>query len=227
MRSGYSTLRFQRMGKIFKSRCWIERERTACWAVAMAIMLYHLGLSLRRTALFLSLHRINVSHVAIWYWIQKIGKKWAWHKPMPSTLVLDETCIKLKGRLCWVFTALDPETWQVVYMEPSYCRNAATVRRFMENMAEVYGKWPNILLSDGGSWYSSGLRYWKHSSKFAWWVIRGGVRNSIEGFYGEFLKRRVKDFDCYCPSRKLKSMRRWLWSYCWLHNGIRDGLKFY
>ena len=45
----------------------------------------------------------------------------------------------------------------------------------------------------------------------------------IEGFFGEFLKRRIKDFDRYFPTGGLDSLRRWLWSFAWFHNLIMDG----
>lgn len=31
-------------------------------------------------------------------------------------------------------------------------------------------------------------------------MVSGGERNSIEGWFGAFLKRRVKDFDKYFPT---------------------------
>jgi len=42
--------------------------------------------------------------------------------------------------------------------------------------------------------------------------MRGGQREEIEGWFGECLKRRVKDFDKYFPSWKmdLESVKRGL-----------------
>ncbi|MCD6540977.1 hypothetical protein J7K76_03985 [Candidatus Bipolaricaulota bacterium] len=46
----------------------------------------------------------------------------------------------------------------------------------------------------------------------------------IEGFFGEFLKRRINDFDRYFPTKEgLDSLRRWLWTFAWLRNLIVDG----
>jgi len=43
-----------------------------------------------------------------------------------------------------------------------------------------------------------------------WRIVRGGVRSVLEGFFGEFLKRRIKDFDHYFPTKKkgLGGLRR-------------------
>ncbi|MCD6320716.1 hypothetical protein J7L84_00505 [Candidatus Bipolaricaulota bacterium] len=43
----------------------------------------------------------------------------------------------------------------------------------------------------------------------AWRIVRGGKRAVIEGFFGEFLKQWLKDFDRYFPTKKgLDSLSR-------------------
>jgi len=45
----------------------------------------------------------------------------------------------------------------------------------------------------------------------------------IEGFFREFLKRWIKDFDRYFPTKRgLGSLRRWLQSFAWFHILIMD-----
>ena len=61
-------VRFHRLGRLFKDRRSIRRERTPVWAIALALVLYHLGLSLRKTALLLEAFGVERSHVAVWYW---------------------------------------------------------------------------------------------------------------------------------------------------------------
>ena len=63
----------------------------------------------------------------------------------------------------------------------------------------------------------------------AWRVVRGGERSviEIEGFFGEFLKRWIKDFDRYFPTKEgLGSLRRWLQSFAWFHN-LNHGWQFF
>jgi len=43
----------------------------------------------------------------------------------------------------------------------------------------------------------------------------------VRGFFGEFLERRIKDFDRYFPTKE--DLRRWLWTFAWFHNLIMDG----
>ncbi len=59
-----------------------------------------------------------------------MGLAWTF---IPPTLVLDEMWVKVGGRDCWIFTALDPETWQVIYLEPFFQRDAKSVRAFIQS----------------------------------------------------------------------------------------------
>lgn len=56
---------------------------------------------------------------------------------------------------------------------------------------------------------------------------RAGEGNEeIEGWSGEYLKRRVKDCDKYFPSPKgsLESVKRWLWSWAWAYQVAQDDI---
>lgn len=54
MRKDHFPIRFCKLGKLFKDRRIIHRERTEIWAIALALVVYHLGVSLRKTALLLA-----------------------------------------------------------------------------------------------------------------------------------------------------------------------------
>lgn len=221
----FTPVRFYRFDRLFRQLRLMERERTAPWAVLLGIIVYHLGLSLRRTAYLLAPFGVFVSHVTIWYWLQKVGER-ATVDPqdLPEVIVLDETWIKVGGREAWIFTAFDPKTWRVLYLEPFSRRTEKNVRTFLNHLAQRYGALPKEVITDGGRWYQACLGLLSYCQGWRWRIVRGGVRSAIEGFYGEFLKRRLKDFDCYCPSRAgLRSLRNWLWAYSWLHNEIKGG----
>ena len=58
-------------------------------------------------------------------------------------------------------------------------------------------------------WLWVAFSFWQVEGKIRWRGVRGGERSVIEGFFGEFLKRRIKDFDRYFPIKKgLGSLRR-------------------
>ncbi|MBI1744476.1 IS6 family transposase [Candidatus Acetothermia bacterium] len=222
-KSEFTPVYFYRLGRLFRQHHpLLQRERTASWAVLLALVLYHLGLSLRRTAQVLQPFGVLVSHVAVWYWIQKLGQRLETNlESLPPCIVLDETWIKVGGRETWIFTAFDPQTWRIVYLEPFFRRNERTVSDFLHHLAHRYGQWPKQVITDGGGWYRALMPLLAYRKKFRWRIVRGGVRSAIEGFYGEFLKRRVKDFDKYFPShRGLRSLQNWLGAYTWLHNEV-------
>ncbi len=73
------------------------------------------------------------------------------------------------------------------------------------------------MITNGG-WLWAAFSFWQVEGVIRWRVIKGGERSVIEGFFGEFLKRWIKDFDRYFPTRGLDSLRRWLWSFAWFHN---------
>ena len=119
----------------------------------------------------------------------------------------------------WIYVAIDPRTLKVIYLEPFFVRDEGNTNAFLEHLVEAYGKWPKRMITNGG-WLWPAFSFWQVEGVIRWRVIKGGV---IEGFFGEFLKRWIKDFDRCFPTRDLDSLRRWLWSFAWFHNLILDG----
>jgi putative transposase len=218
-------IHIRKLGRLFRGYFTLQRERTPTWAIALALLLYPSGVSLRRIAAYLSWHGVNRAHTTIWYWLQQAGGRLSpWQGPLPKRIVVDETWVKVGGRDCWIFAAIDPQTQRIIYVKPCWTRDSWMVRQFFQELAEIYGEWPEEVLTDGGSWYEVGLFGLPRIKR--WEVICGGERNSIEGWFGEFLKRRVKDFDRYFPTwdRGLRSVRNWLVIYCWWYNWNLQGM---
>jgi len=215
------SIRILKLGQLFKRAHLLKRERTPAWAVALASVLYPMGLSLRKISLYLTLHGVERAHTAIWYWLSKLADKSAWQGEMPQQIIVDETWVKVGGRSCWIFTAIDPKGWRVLYLEPFFERDSWSALSFLRGLRELYGAWPKEVVVDGAEWWATALSL----CGIVRVQLRGGIRNAIEGFYGEFLKRRIKDFDKYFPSRdeELRSVRRWLGVFAWWHNGLRIG----
>jgi len=105
------------------------------------------------------------------------------------------------GKEAWIYVALDPRTLKVVYLEPFFVRDEGNTNAFLEHLVETYGQWPKLVITDGG-WLWAAFSFWQVEGKITWRVVRGGERSVIEGFFGEFLKRRIKDFDRYFPHKE-------------------------
>jgi hypothetical protein len=76
----------RKLGLLFKRAHILQRERTPAWAVALASVLYPMGLSLRKLSQYLSLHEVERAHTAIWYWLQKLA---AGRKPAMQAVFVD------------------------------------------------------------------------------------------------------------------------------------------
>jgi len=145
---GMPPVRIRRLGQLFWHAHLLKRERTPAWAVALAAVLYLLGLSLRKISHYLALHGVERAHTAIWYWLQKLGDKSLWIGEMPEQMVVDETWVQVGGRSCWISTALDPRTGQVLYLEPFWERDSWSAYVFLQTLKEHYGELPREVVVD-------------------------------------------------------------------------------
>jgi putative transposase len=210
-------IHFYKLGELFKQRAVIQKERTPAWAIALGLALYAQGLSLRRTALTLAQLGVRVSHVAVWYWIQSFADNWPrWNGPLPERIVVDETQVKLGGRPCWIWAAIDPKSRRILYLRVSRDRTLISTMQFFQELAHLYGQWPQEAVVDGGPWYQGAL-FFLQQTKRNWMV--GGIRNYVERRFREF-KRRIKVFDCSFPQHRLDhgSITNWLRMFAWFHN---------
>lgn len=113
--------------------------------------------------------------------------------------MVDWTWIQVGSRDCWIFSAIDPKNWRLLYLYPTFYRDGWEAQQCFRKLYQIYGKWPKEVLSDYGEEFGVGLTFLPPN----WVPMRGGEREEIEGWFGESLKMRVKDFDKYFPSWKL------------------------
>lgn len=136
---------------------FFNRERTDRQLNVLAILLYDCGVSPRKVSRVLGWIGVERSHVAVWTWIQKFGRRLrkAGRRPaadLPAVLLMDETAITHQGEEFTLFAAVDPETRHLVYAAVAPSRNTLTPRRFPSGIAEVYGRAPPIVVTDRASY---------------------------------------------------------------------------
>jgi transposase-like protein len=73
---------------------------------------------------------------------------------LPAVLLMDETVIKQRGQEFVLFAAVDPETRHLTHASVTPSRNYLTTQRFLTEIAELYGRAPPILVTDGASYGS-------------------------------------------------------------------------
>ena len=148
----------------------------------VSALLYALGLSSRKTKLF-----VKASHVSVLDWYrrlsQAIGRVQPKHR---EAIAVDETKLKVNGKQVYIWVAMDVETREILEVRVTLSRSRqaclflSKVRKKCLNRAK--------LITDKGPWYNSWTcRMFRHVRE------RFGDRNCIEQWFG-LLKRRTRGF---------------------------------
>ncbi|MFQ6061013.1 MAG: DDE-type integrase/transposase/recombinase [Thermoplasmata archaeon] len=182
---------------ILREKGIVLRRRTPLWVMLWSAFLYASGASLRRVRDAIG-HRCRRSHVAIWKWIQKFGSSlkdmFSLNGELPSTIVVDETPLMEGRRECYLWVAMDPRNRSIVYVAITQVRNVLVTMSFFKAIKRTYGKYPDLVLTDGGVWYPYTLGRLGMEHR----VICGGARSYVERFM-ETVKDRARPFDKYFP----------------------------
>jgi len=196
---------------------FFERERTDRQVVELAILLYNFGVSFRKVARVLGWIGVERSDVAVWSWVQKFGQRLreAGRRPaanLPAVLLIDETAIKQRGQEFVLFAAVDPETRHLIHASVAPSRNYLTTRRSPKGIAELYGRAPPIVVTDGASYSPVFTRV--GSTRI---IRRHGIRNRIERWIKE-LKRRIETFYASFTGHDVETTNNWLRQFAWIWN---------
>jgi len=111
-----------------------------------------------------------------------------------------------------VFAAVDPETRHLLHAAVAPTRNYLTTRRFLDELADVYGRAPPIVVTDGA----------RYGSVFTHLAIthivrRHSVRNRVERWIQE-LKRRIDTFYASFTGHDVATTNNWLRQFGWVWN---------
>lgn len=211
---------------LFDDKDFVVRERTAIEVVQFGILLYLKGLSFRAVRSILVYLGREISHVAIWKWVQRFGRKvksitFLENGDMPSIIVVDETCIQIGNKEFYLYAAICPETRRIIYFDLYPMRNYLATFSFFKAMTTFYGKTPELVIIDGGSWYPAALS--RLGIKYQ--VVSGDIRNYVERWY-ETLKDRLRGFDIYFPHKKcFEHVLNWLYAFVYFYNRIRNHMS--
>ncbi len=141
-------------GKWFVINLGFERMKATPQTITSAMQLYFTGESLRNVQKFLRLQGVQVSHVAVYKWIEKytgLMEKYL-DKITPQvsgTWRSDELYIKIKGNMKYLFALMDDQTRFLIAQEVADSKYAHDVRHLFQIGKEVTEKKPKILITDG------------------------------------------------------------------------------
>jgi transposase-like protein len=122
--------------------------------ITSAMQLYFTGESFRNVRNFIKLQGVNVSHVAVYKWIQKYVKLMEKYidqiKPQVSDIWrADELYVKVKGNMKYVYALMDDETRYWIAQQVADSKNTEDVRPLLKQGKEHVGKKPKVLITDG------------------------------------------------------------------------------
>jgi transposase-like protein len=158
---------------------------------AISLIDYIFHGSLRRIAKKLSLFFELISKSAIHRYVKKFQSKVriSIEAKERSMIAIDETCIKLNGRKCYLWEAVDIFTKELIALDVSRGRSSLDALLFLYKVkARCKGKLP-IVLSDSAPWYKEALS----RLGFNQWIYAFSLRNAIERFF-RYVKERTKIF---------------------------------
>ena len=210
-------LNLPELAEVLEEIEFFERERTDRQSVELTILLYNHGVSLRKVKRVLGWLGVERSHVAIWKWVQKFGQKLteAGRRPaadLPAVVLMDETAITQQGKEFTLFAAVDPETRHLLHAAVAPSRNTLRTRRFLAELAELYGRAPPIVVTDGATY---GPVFTPLGVTRI--IRRHSVRNRIERWIQE-LKRRIDTFYASFTGHEVETTNNWLKQFAWTWN---------
>jgi putative transposase len=131
---------------------------------------------------------------------------------LPAVLLLDETVIKQRGEQFMLFAAVDPETRHLLHAAVAPSRNYLTTRRFVEELRELYGRLPPLIVTDGATYGPVFERL-----GITQIIRRHSVRNHIERWIQE-LKRRIDTFYASFTGHSVETTNNWVRQFAWVWN---------
>jgi transposase-like protein len=94
---------------------FVERRRTPEWAIQLGIRCHVAGMSLRDASQHLESLGVERSHVAIHNWVHKADLQ-----PISTVtadqVAVDEKMISVNGAEHWLYSAVDPETNEIIHL---------------------------------------------------------------------------------------------------------------
>jgi putative transposase len=136
------------------------RERTSLPLMLYGVYVYLCSNSLRRASRILE-PMMERSHEAIRQWVQRLAPVcdgFDVDRRLVSSIFVDETMIKVKGRQAWLWVAFEPGLRAFLAFRVSYHpQSIPDAYLFLKELRSRYGRKP--IWTDGGAWYPEACRW--------------------------------------------------------------------
>jgi putative transposase len=149
--------------KRFTINIGFEKMHASPQIITEAMQLYFSGESFRNVKQFMRLQSVNISHVAVYKWVNKYVQLMQTYldklKPqVGNAWRTDELYVKIRGNMKYLYALMDDETRFWIAQQVSATKYTADVRPLFQKAKEVAGKRPNVLISDGAPNYNQAFK---------------------------------------------------------------------
>jgi|SRR5580658_111876 putative transposase len=197
------------------------RERTSLPLMLYGVYVYLCSNSLRRASRILE-PMMERSHEAIRQWVQRLAPVcdgFDVDRRLVSSIFVDETMIKVKGRQAWLWVAFEPGLRAFLAFRVSYHpQSIPDAYLFLKELRSRYGRKP--IWTDGGAWYPEACRWARLEHR----VYGQELKNLVERM-NQYVKDRVECFDDLFPCMKegcdKEHVNNWVRVFRFFHNHVR------
>jgi transposase-like protein len=180
-----------------------------------SVILFTAGLSLRDLSERLCL--TGASRESVRIWVHRFSSLFRPSRRVRRLVAVDETVLKVKGQICYLWAAIDVDTNEILALYASRGRGIPGAIEFLRKVLDSCEGKP-VIVVDRGPWYRwaldrLGITYFHETF---------GNRNRIERLFRE-MKDRTKRFHNNVNSKKLKSLEELVNAIAIMHNIIRAG----
>ena len=169
-----------------------QRHKKSLDAKIECFLLYLAGLSYNLTAQHISKKHGYVSKVSAYNWMQKMKQVqeylWCPIKCPRRCVAIDETKLKVNGKVIFIWSAIDVDTREILHVDASWTRNIAVAKWFLQDVMKSCTK-KTLFITDKGVWYKSAFRKLGLKHEF----VSGHDRSYIERWM-RTLKERTRRF---------------------------------
>jgi putative transposase len=188
--------------------------------IRLVVMMYvRYPLSLRNVEDLLAERGIDISHETVRFWWNRFGPmfaaeirkrraahmrgypQWRWH--------LDEAFVKINGKLCYLWRAVDQEG-EVLEAVVTLKRNKAAAVKLLKRIMKKYGR-PRAIVTDGLRAYSAAMREVGNADRQE---VGGRLNNRAENPHQPF-RRRERAMQLF---RSMKTLQKFSSVHAQVHN---------
>jgi len=196
------------------------RVRTPLPLMLYGVYVYLCSNSLRRASRILE-PMVERSHEAIRQWVRRLAPicdRFDVDRGLVSSIFVDETMVKVKGRQMWVWVAFEPGLRTFLAFRISYNQSTLDAYLFLRELRSKYGLKP--IWTDDATWYPDACRW----ARLEHHVYGQELKNYIERM-NQSLKDRLECFDDYFPCLKegcdKEHVSDWIRVFRFYHNHVR------